>query len=437
MAYYTNQYPDRYVSDFERSLQFYDTVLGRLGCIRFQTEEINNVKIARYGNKSIDLTIYKDPKHQRNNPLEPVKDFFLVESQSTVDILYTTAIEAGASKVWSPESQRDESYSTCVKDPDNYNMAVKYDPSYKMLFQARTNTGIAKALERLNHQMHSIRLQPLLVSSNNLPKKAQAKIDSLEIQKQLAYFIYYLPSEWVKQFADTPARMIYWMHLRGFYMAVSICWQAKILRDKNDLLLQLLDERVIDELHYESARLRANTFQALWDLIQAGEEFIREATLKLGCEYPFVSAHELFCYIIRTHIDNGFNVCRRPYYTVSKKDISDATKIRQDLAQIINTTLASKNIIKKTKIDLSRIKELAARFQKNSWLEFSVGVCALKAELRDKLVAYFTAVKQEDEKAAIALSRKRSSKTFEKPHSFTWQNGKMISASKHGGVYRS
>jgi hypothetical protein len=403
MAYYTNQYPDRYVSDFERSLHFYDTVLGRLGCIRCQTEEINDVKIARYGtDKAINLTIYKDPKHQINNPLEPVKDFFLVESQSTVDIFYTTAMEAGASKVWSPESQRDESYSTCVKDPDSYNIAVKYDPSY-----------------------------------NNLPKKAQDKIASLEIQKQLAYFIYYLPSEWVKQFADTPDRMTYWMHLRGFYMAVSICWQSKILRDKNDLLLQLLDERVIDELHYESARLRANTFQALWDLIQAGEKFIREATLKLGCEYPFVSAHELFCYIIRTHIDNGFNVCRRPYYTVSKKDISDATKIRQELAQIINTTLESKNIIKKPKIYLSRIKGLAARFPKNSWLDFSVGVCALKAELRDKLVAYFTAVKREDEKAAIALSRKRSSKTFEKPHSFTWQNGKMISASKHGGVYRS
>jgi hypothetical protein len=437
MVYYTNQYPDRYVSDFERSLQFYDTVLGRLGCIRCQTDEINDVKIARYGtNKSIDLTIYNDPKYQKSNPIQPIKDFFFVESQNIVDTFYITAMEAGAYTVWIPESETDKSYSTCVQDPDGYTIAVKYYPSYKMLFVARNNINISEAIERLKHQMHSIQMQFLVISSNEIAQENQHEIASLE-EKKIACFIYYLPSKWVIQFADTPARMRYWMHLRGFYRAVSICWQAKLLGDKNDLLLQLLDERLIDELHYESARLRADTFQALWYLIQAGEEFIREATLKLGCEYPFVSAHELFCYIIRTHIDNGFNVCRRPYYTVSKKDISDATKIRQELAEIINTTLESKNIIKKPKIHLRRIKGLAARFPKNSWLDFSVGVCALKAELRDELVAYFKAVKQEDEKATIALSRKRSSKTFEKPHSFIWQNGKMISASKHGGVYRS
>jgi hypothetical protein len=86
------------------------------------------------------------------------------------------------------------------------------------------------------------------------------------------------------------------------------------------------------------------------------------------------------------------------------------------------------------------IKSLASQYEGNSWGLLSLAViCDIAApgnrEILEKLANLFKAAQQDMEVSVTGLSRKRSSRNFEKFFSFTWHHGKIIPANKTGGTY--
>ena len=448
-AFYEKQFSTRYVSNFEGSLEFYDIVLAELGLVRQQNHKSNGILLAEYGNgKSVALFVCKDPAHQKINAIKPIKDFFFVESREVVESFYKTALAAGASKRWIPEIDKNACCSACVMDPYGYSIPVKYDPTYRLVFVSSHHAGITKALKSLKRQVV-------------FPKSPQNPDPFVEMQ--LAQFIYTLPGEELKKVADTPDRLKYWMHLRGFYTAVSVFWQANILKNKNHIFDELLDSQNMDKMHYDIISLRAKRFQALWKLIDRGNFCIQKMPIELGLNNSCNSSQELFRQILQREVKKDFEVCQSDF-AVSKNDLIDTANLKQKLIKICEPyfscsmeDLNSSDVAKRMwneaqkwnsrshdmksaeKSNHRRLKSLSSQLPINKLLSFCLLVCTSKSRsddiLRGYLYEYLTAIDQEAAVTKTALSRKRGSKTYDKPRSIAWKNGEIGYASPHGGGY--
>jgi len=127
MAFTTNVYPSLPVSDFERSVAFYDAVLGELGFPRCNNMEAKGIREAEYCFDELSkvLSIVKAPDYSE----ETSKRFTMIstfpaKSRSAVDAFYATAMKKGARDNGKPSFREEESYAASVLDPDGHHIEV-------------------------------------------------------------------------------------------------------------------------------------------------------------------------------------------------------------------------------------------------------------------------------------------------------------------------
>lgn len=250
----------------------------------------------------------------------------------------------------------------------------------------------------------------------------------INLEKCVAQKIGQFPTESLLQLAKTPEQKDYWGQLAFFYLTVSHCWQARI--EGNDPLIEFLDNQTIKQWYYDNIWARVDFLQSLWKLIESTEEYIVQSAINTGQEYRFLGAADLFCHVVETQANNAFSICLKPYHTVSNQARVKAIKIFRD-------AFASRSIHPQKD---QFVKSLASQYFENPTLVFCI-LTIFQLPLKqnehicDNFVAFYKAFDREAELTAISLSKKRSSKNFERFFSFTWHEGKIVFASKTGGVY--
>ena len=235
--------------------------------------------------------------------------------------------------------------------------------------------------------------------------------------------------------AETEPQKDYWNQIRAFYSIVSLCWRSKLLNPSaelaslNDPLYILLETKAVDKIYYELAWRRADKLQALYKVLEIGEQYVAEAVLELGFDYPY-SLSSLFSSIIKNDADNLFKVCLESYKNISTQNILTAAKLTLNLGQ--------RQPLKPQ--DIRRAKHLSSQLQNNNLHSLAISACAHKAEqdkqLRQLLFKYLDAVGQEAKVTKTAVSRTRDSKTYKRPRSFIWSRGETVYANQYGGTYK-
>jgi hypothetical protein len=209
---------------------------------------------------------------------------------------------------------------------------------------------------------------------------------------------------------------------------VSQCWQARL--KGNDPFIEAIASQTMNQWYYDAIWSRVELLQSLWKLIESGYPSIFETVINAGHNYPFIGATDLFCHIVETHANDTFRICLKPYHNISNPARLKAWKILRKAAT--TGTISPQNC--------NFIKNLASQYNDNSWGLLSLAViCDIAApgnrEILDKLANLLEAAQQDREVSVTGLSRKRSSRNFEKFFSFTWHHGKIIPANKTGGTY--
>jgi hypothetical protein len=255
------------------------------------------------------------------------------------------------------------------------------------------------------------------------------------LEEMAAASLFDLPDIKLLDQAETQDQQDYWHQLRAFYSIVSYCWLAKLLNAStgleslDDPLYVLLEAKKIDKIKYESAWRRADRLQALYRVLEIGEKYVAETYLDLGAHYPF-TLFSLFYSIVKIDADNLFKNCLEPYKHISAQDLLTAAKL--------TLTLSPLQPLKPQEIRQS--KRLSSQLQKNYCHDVAILSCASKADqdpqLRQLLVNYCDAIRQEAAVTKSAVSRTRDSKTFKRFRSFTWLKGKVVYANRYGGTYK-
>jgi len=173
---------------------------------------------------------------------------------------------------------------------------------------------------------------------------------------------------------------------------------------------------------------RADKLQALYKVLEVGEQYVAEAVLELGFHYPYCLS-SLFSSIVKNDADNLFKVCLEPYKNISTQNILTAAKLTLNLCQ--------PQLLKPQ--DIRKAKHLSSQLQNNNLYGLAILACAHKTEqdeqLRQLLSKYFDAVDHEAKVTKTAISRTRDSKTYKRPRSFTWSKGEAVYANQYGGTY--
>jgi hypothetical protein len=247
-------------------------------------------------------------------------------------------------------------------------------------------------------------------------------------EEAVAQYIGQFLSEYLLQRAQTKDQQEYWGHLAAFHLMVSQCWQARL--KGNDPFIEAIASQTMNQWYYDAIWSRVELLQSLWKLIESGYPSIFETVINAGHNYPFIGATDLFCHIVETHANDTFRICLKPYHNISNPARLKAWKILRKAA--VTGTISPQNC--------NFIKNLASQYNGNSRLLLSLAViCDVAAlgnrEILEKLANLFEAAQQDMEVSVNGLSRKRSSRNFEKFFSFTWHHGKIIPANKTGGTY--
>ncbi|MBD1944079.1 hypothetical protein H6F50_17215 [Coleofasciculus sp. FACHB-712] len=247
-------------------------------------------------------------------------------------------------------------------------------------------------------------------------------------EPSLAKYIGHLPRQSLLKYAQTEDQKAYWGHLAAFYFFVSHCWQAKL--QGNDPFIEAVEDQTVNQWYYDAIWARANLLQNLWKLIESGHPWISKAFANQEYDCPFTSAPDLFCHIIEMQANYTFSRCLKPYHNVSTPERLKAWKILRKLVSTNELKAPQRKVL----------KSLTSQYHGNSWLLVSLAVICTVAdsgnqELLQKLNDYCTAAVRDMEVTVTGLSRKRSSKNFEKFYSFTWHHGNIVPANKTGGTY--
>jgi hypothetical protein len=145
-------------------------------------------------------------------------------------------------------------------------------------------------------------------------------------------------------------------------------------------------------------------------------------------KYPFASAFDLFAETLREEVDGSFSWCLEPYYDVPVKKWREASKLL-----IKNLEKAdAKGVypeLKPKEVDNLKNKLVWSKLG-FSWLGVTLLVCQFVAlrdrTLAEKLIAYNRQL-AEFTKVGVRASRKVGG--------FAWNKGKIMPASKTGGIY--
>jgi|GEM_PF-3505045 len=132
MSITTNFYPSFPVSDFERSLVFYDIVMATFRVPRWNEIEAQGRREAEYGlDEDLKmLSILESPDYSSGTTqIFSSSVSFRAENQSAVDAFFTTAIANGATELEKPGFREDDSYTTSVKDLDGHEIGAYWPNS--------------------------------------------------------------------------------------------------------------------------------------------------------------------------------------------------------------------------------------------------------------------------------------------------------------------
>ncbi|QYX29863.1 MULTISPECIES: hypothetical protein [Nostocales] len=132
MSITTNFYPSFPVSNFERSLAFYDIVMATLDVPRCNQLESQGIREVEYGlNEDLKrLSIIESPNYSSENiQIFSRSVSFQAKDKSAIDAFFTTAIANGANEVQKPGFSADNSYSASVKDPDGHEIGAYWPNS--------------------------------------------------------------------------------------------------------------------------------------------------------------------------------------------------------------------------------------------------------------------------------------------------------------------
>lgn len=240
-----------------------------------------------------------------------------------------------------------------------------------------------------------------------------------KLEKKIACVIAKLPSEHLRDLAETQKQLNLWFAVRWFQEQVSQCWEARF-RGLDDPLFPLLRSEQITLDTHQRVWLVVNFYEQLWGLVQLATPYIQAEFEGSGLEYLAESAFVLFTRLIRSEVDSDFAVCLKPYHEVSSRKYERAYR------------LAVKGCQEGLKSREERIlHRILNQHQPNVLLSFVLAVCHLKATrtrpaLKSKLEMFYIALGKLCEKEA-AISRKAGS--------FAWKKGRIVEGSRYGGTY--
>ncbi len=287
--------------------------------------------------------------------------------------------------------------------------------------------------------------------------------NNVEILEQIAQLLENLPCEQLLQQAKTPDQIEEWHSQRRGNKIIAECWRAKFINHSDAPINQALDRKEIDELRYKGIWHLVKQYKVLWDIVQLAEPYVKKVHSELrDCwelaeinsvplpkefihtfqpiikkEYSFCSAFELYIAILKEMENTRFLQCFKGYQEIS---IPKAEKGFKQLREIVAQGSRDKLYPSLNPIET---KELKNNFSGDefqiSWMSLTIFACqfaeAINSSLKDKLHEFNKLVMEMSE-LGVTACRKRESKTWRKPRSFAWKNGRRIYASKNGGVYR-
>ncbi|MFN5068056.1 MAG: hypothetical protein ACK4V0_08010 [Aphanizomenon sp.] len=114
------------VSDFDRSVAFYDAVMAELSFPRCNNFENNGIRESQYcfDQNSVILSIHESPGYSSKMALTTIHISFPAKNQIAVDKFFATAIANGATEIQKPGLREDNSYTASVKDLDDRQITV-------------------------------------------------------------------------------------------------------------------------------------------------------------------------------------------------------------------------------------------------------------------------------------------------------------------------
>lgn len=132
MTFTMNISPVLLVSNFDRSLVFYDATMTALSFPRCNNFEANGRREAQYcfDKDSKVLSIIETPGYfSETTPLFTSLSSFPAKNKSAVDTFFAAAIANGATEIEKPGLREDNYYSTSVKDLDGHHIRAYWSNS--------------------------------------------------------------------------------------------------------------------------------------------------------------------------------------------------------------------------------------------------------------------------------------------------------------------
>ncbi|MBD1899656.1 hypothetical protein NDI44_17715 [Trichocoleus sp. DQ-A3] len=275
-----------------------------------------------------------------------------------------------------------------------------------------------------------------------------------EMLEQIAQLIASLPSDYHLPYLRTDDQISEWHLSRNTQLLIAECWKAKFITKQGDPIAISLDRKEISKHKYELIWLTVNRYKAQWELVQIAEPYLKKThsrltyvsvydkyfpkpISKLWCKffksistkkYPFESSYDLFEDSLKEEVDGSFSWCLRPYYDVTLKKWTKGIK---QLIKVFEQEKSEELYTQQTPIEVEKLKSNFGWDKLEfSWMGMTLIVCqfALLSDplLRSKLVEY-NQLLQESFKLVATISRKLPG--------FAWKRGKVVYASKTGGVY--
>lgn len=239
------------------------------------------------------------------------------------------------------------------------------------------------------------------------------------LEKKIARCLARLPSKHLLALTKTREQMRSWLVQRYFQQLLSLCWRARH-SGEDDPISGLVRSGKINQDIYDRIWLMVEFWEQIWGLVQLAAPYIQEEIEKLGLEYPFKNAFELFATIIWEESNSTFSVCLKPYYEVSALKYERACRLAsKSCKEILNP------------IEERRLHGLLNQQPNMMWMALTLSICHQKATrqriaLKTKLELFYVALGKLCDKEAT-ISRKTSS--------FAWKDGKLGSGDKDG-IYK-
>ncbi|MFB2836734.1 hypothetical protein [Floridanema evergladense] len=287
--------------------------------------------------------------------------------------------------------------------------------------------------------------------------------NNVEFLEQIAQLLENLPSEQLLPQAKTPDQIEEWQSQRRGNKILAECWRAKFISHCDAPINQALDRKEINQLKYDGIWLLVKQYKVLWDIVQLAEPYVKQVHSDLQSlweladinfiplpkefihifqsivqkEYSFCSAFELYIEILKEMENRRFLDCFKGYQEIS---ISKSEEGLKQVREIFDQGMLDGFYPLLNAIETKNLKNnFSGDDFQMSWMTMTIFACqfavSINSSLKDRLDKFNELVVEMCKLGATAC-RKRESKTWRKPRSFAWKNGKRIYGSKNGGIYR-